>query len=140
MNFFGSFSDAVKRIATLVLWIIATGILVVYSFVVKNYFPDNSRFGFIIMIAILTTDILVYLIQNAQIMKTATPMAVSLFLNRFFLIIFGAENWMYGYIVIFICYGILLTTIIAQKRFPFADSLSMDFDLDAAVAEHKTMK
>lgn len=51
-----------KRIVTLVLWVVATGILVVYSFSIKSYFPENSRFGFIIMIAILTTDILVYLI------------------------------------------------------------------------------
>jgi hypothetical protein len=62
MNFFGSLSNAIKIIITLVLWILATGILVVYSFVIKSYFPDNSRFGFIIMIAILTTDVLVYLI------------------------------------------------------------------------------
>ena len=62
INFFGSLSAPVKRIVTLVLWVVATGILVVYSFCIKYYFPDNSRFGFIIMIAILTTDVLVYLI------------------------------------------------------------------------------
>jgi len=61
INFFGRLSNNVKRIITLVLWILATGILVVYSFVVYSYF-DKSRFGFTIMIAILTTDILVYLI------------------------------------------------------------------------------
>ena len=68
-------------------------------------------------------------------MKTATPLAITLFLNRFFLIVFGAENWIYGYIIIFVCYGILLTTIIARKRFPFADSIEKDFDLDALAAE-----
>jgi len=68
-------------------------------------------------------------------MKTATPLAVTLFLNRFFLIIFGADNWIYGYIIIFVCYGILLSTIIAQKRFPFEDSMLKDFDLDTAAAE-----
>lgn len=64
-------------------------------------------------------------------MKTATPLAVTLFLNRFFLIVFGAEHWIYGYIIIFVCYGILLSTIIAQKRFPLEDDVAKDFDLDA---------
>jgi hypothetical protein len=73
-------------------------------------------------------------------MKTATPMAISLFINRFFLIVFGADNWVYGYIIIFICYGLLLTTIMAQKRFPFEDSMSKDFDLDVAAAEQKAKK
>ena len=136
MNFFGSLSERIKRFITLLLWIFATGILVVYSFVVKSYFPESSRFGFITMIAVLTTDILVYLIQNAEIMKTATPMAITLFLNRFFLIVFGAENWMYGYIVIYVINGILLSTIIAQKRFPFDDTVK-GYDLDQAAAELK---
>lgn len=140
INFFGSLNTTTRRIITLVLWVVATGILVVYSFVVNSYFPSDSRFGFIIMIAILTTDVIVYLIQNAHIMKTATPLAVSLFLNRFFLIVFGSSNWIYGYIIVFICYGLLLTTIIAQKRFPFQDDSAKDFDLDAAAAELKAKK
>ena len=90
MNFFGQLSNPFKRIMTLVLWIISIGILVVYSFTVYSKF-EKSKFGFIVMIAVITTDILVYLIQNAEIMKTATPLAITLFLNRFFLIIFGAE-------------------------------------------------
>jgi hypothetical protein len=73
-------------------------------------------------------------------MKTATPLAITLFLNRFFLIVFGAENWIYGYIIIFMCYGILLSTIIAQKRFPFEDAVTKDFDLDAAAASLKEKK
>ena len=47
---------------------------------------------------------------------------------------------MYGYIVIYICYGILLSTIIAQKRFPFEDELLKAWDLDAAAAEQKAKK
>ncbi len=72
-------------------------------------------------------------------MKTATPLATTLFLNRFFLIIFGSEYWIYGYIVIYICYGILLSTIIAQKRFPLEDTIK-GFDLDQISAEMKAKK
>ncbi len=129
----------IKRLITIGLWVIATGILVVYSFVIKHYFPLTSRFGFITMIAILTTDVLVYLIQNAEIVKTATPLALTLFINRFFLIIFGSEYWVYGYIVIYICYGVLISTIIAQKRFPLEDTIK-NFDLDQIAQEIKAKK
>lgn len=39
-NFFASVSPLARRITTLVLWIVATAILVVYSFVLKNVFPE----------------------------------------------------------------------------------------------------
>ncbi len=61
-NFFGNLDPNIKRIVAVALWILATGILVVYSFVIKSKFPETSRYGFITMIAILTTDVLVYLI------------------------------------------------------------------------------
>lgn len=66
-NFFGNLNPNIKRGVTIGLWLIATGILVIYSFVIRSKFPETSRYGFITMIAILTTDVLVYLIQNAEI-------------------------------------------------------------------------
>lgn len=62
-----------------------------------------------------------------------------MFLNRFFLIIFGSENWIYGYIVIYVVYGVLLSTIIAQKRFPLEDSIK-NYDLDQIAADLKAKK
>jgi hypothetical protein len=91
------------------------------------------------MIALLTTDVLTFFIANADIVKTATPLCVSLFLNRFFLIIFGGDYWMYGYIAIYLFYGVLLTTMIAKRRFPFADDLS-SFDIDKWALNLKSKK
>jgi len=76
------------------------------------------------MIAIITTDFLVFLIQNAQIMKTATPMCFTLILNRLLLIIFGGDHWVYGYILIYLVYGVMLSYIIAKKHFPLEDGIS----------------
>ena len=111
-NFFGNLNPNIKRLVTVILWILATGILVVYAFVIRWKFPLTMNLGFVTLVALLTTDVLVYLIQNAEIIKTATPLAVTLFLNRFFLIVFGSY-WVYGYILIYVCYGVLLSTIIA---------------------------
>lgn len=91
------------------------------------------------MIALLTTDVLVYLIANASIVKTATPLCLSLFLNRFLLVIFGGNYWVYGYICIYFIYGLFLTTLIAKKRFPFADELS-SFDIDQFFADQRSQK
>jgi hypothetical protein len=66
-NYFGSLNPNIKRIITVGLWILATGILVVYSIVVKNKSASSENLGFLIMIALLTTDVLVYLIQHAEI-------------------------------------------------------------------------
>jgi hypothetical protein len=57
-------------------------------------------------------------------MKTATPMCFSLILNRLLLIIFGENHWVYGYILIYLFYGVLLSYIIAKKRFPLEDGIS----------------
>lgn len=72
-------------------------------------------------------------------MKTATPLACTLFLNRFFLIVFGETYWVYGYIIIFICYGVLLSSIVAIKRFPLEDEVK-NYDLDDIAARMKAIK
>jgi hypothetical protein len=138
-NFLGNLDPNIKRLITFFIWILATAILVIYAFVFRARFPQASNLGFITMIAILTTDVLVYLIQNAEIVKTATPLATTLFLNRFFLIIFGVQYWVYGYIIIYVCYGVLLSTIIAIKRFPLEDDVK-NYDLDEIAARIKAIK
>jgi hypothetical protein len=135
-NYFAGLSTATKRIVTISLWALAIGILIVYSFVMAFTFEDKSALGFITMIAILTTDVLVYLIQQAEIIKTATPLSLTLIFNRILLIIFGGEHWVYGYILIYLCYGILLSTIIARHRFPFNDAVS-NVDIDNLANEIK---
>ena len=53
----------------------------------------------------------------------------TLILNRFFLIIFGGDYWIYGYMILYIYYGTLLTKVIGNKRFPFEDAYN-DINLD----------
>ena len=94
-----------------------------YSFIMSSRFTETGALGFITMIAILTTDVIVFFINNAEIVRTSTPLCLILFMNRFFLIIFGGRNWIYGYIVIYIFYAVFLCVIIAKKRFRFEDSV-----------------
>lgn len=133
MNVFGSLRLFFKRSLQLTIWGIGVAVLIIYSYQVKALFPESKQLGFITMIAIITTDFLVFLIQNARIMKTATPMCFSLILNRLLLIIFGGDHWVYGYILIYLFYGIMISIIIAYKRFPLEDSFS-DEDFEKATS------
>ena len=63
-------------------------------------------------------------------------MCFTLILNRFLLIIFGGDYWVYGYILIYLFYGMLLSYMIAKKRFPLEDDVS-DFDIENILQEQK---
>jgi len=71
------------------------------------------------MVAVLITDIFVYLIWNSKIVDSPTIICMSAFLNRLFLYVFGGNYWIYGYICLYLLYGAILSHVITKKRFPF---------------------
>lgn len=81
------------------------------------------------MIAVILTDIILYLIYNSKIVDTATPLALTLMLNRLLLFVFGGDWWIYGYMVLFMFYAVILSVVIARKRFPFESAFD-DLNLD----------
>jgi len=93
------------------MWAFATGILIVYSFVIYWYM-DYSRLGFVTMIAVLLTDVFVYLIWNSEIVKSPTVLCFSAMLNRVLLYVFGGNYWIYGYMVLYLIYGVILSFVI----------------------------
>jgi hypothetical protein len=136
-NFVGRLPTLTRRLLSLGLWIIAVIILVVYSFCVAGYFPGGSRgLGFITMIALLTTDVLVFLIQNTGVIKTAVPLCATLLFNRVLLMVFAGDFWVYGYILIYLIYGLMLSHIVAKRRFPISDDAG-SFDLEKYTQEQK---
>jgi hypothetical protein len=118
-----------QRLISLFLWCVATGILVIYSYVIYWYF-DETLLGFIIMISILITDVFLYLFYNSNIVETATPLTIILLLNRLFLFVFGGDYWIYGLMVLYCIYSVILSIVICQKRFPFEDTIG-DLNLDS---------
>lgn len=118
-GFHGSFAylrPIWKRLLTGFLWAFSAGILVLYSYVVYWNLPGQKNVGFVVMFAVLTTDVLVYLISG--LVKTATPLTAALFASRLLLIIFGGANWMYGYLALYLFFGLLLAHLTAVNRFP----------------------
>ena len=80
---------------------------------------EYSRLGFVTMIAVLITDVFLYLIWNSKILESPTVLCFSGLLNRLLLFVFGGNSWIYGYMLLYLCYGTVFSFVIAKKRFPF---------------------
>jgi amino acid transporter len=45
-------------------------------------------------------------------------------LNRLFVFVFGGYFWIYGYVCLYLYYGVILGWVMTKKRFPFEDSFN----------------
>jgi hypothetical protein len=45
------------------------------------------------------------------------------------LFVFGGDNWIYGFMVLYLFYAVILSMVIANKRFPDEDSFD-DMNID----------
>ena len=84
------------------------------------------------MIVVLITDVYTYLFYIADIVTTSTPLAMTLFFNRLLLIIFGGTYWIYGFMLLYLFYGVAFSLVIAKRRFPFEDAFA-NMNLDTVV-------
>lgn len=125
---FHSLPTPIRRTISFFLWCCATAILIVYAYVIYWYM-DKSRLGFVTMIAVLMTDVFVYLIYNSGITQSYTVLCFACMLNRLMLYVFGGNYWIYGYMVLYLIYGVILSYIITKKRFPFEDAFN-DLNID----------
>lgn len=73
------------------------------------------------MIIILVGDVILYCIYLCRIMESALYLTITAVINRFFLIIFGSESWIYGEMIVYLYYCFVLVIVIGRKRFPFED-------------------
>jgi hypothetical protein len=112
----------------------AVAVLIIYSYVIYWQF-NSSRLGFVNMIACLITDFILYIILNAKITNSSTNLCIAALLNRILLYCFGENYWIYGYIVIYLIYGVVLSTVIANKNFPFESAFS-NIDIDNIQDKH----
>ena len=120
---YSQLSKAWQRTISMFLWCCATAILVVYSYVIK-WNMGGSSLGFVVMVTVLVTDVILYAIYNSKIVETATPLAIILFLNRLLLFVFGGDYWIYGYLALYIIYSVMLSIVITKRRFPFENAFS----------------
>lgn len=71
------------------------------------------------MIAIIVTDVILLAIYLSKILASPMGLISTAVITRFFMFIFGSTYWIYGYMIIYIYYGTILSFVIGNKRFPF---------------------
>jgi len=113
-------SLSLRKFITFCIWAAATGVLVIYSYVIYWKF-SYSWLGFITMIAVLLTDVFVFFLWNSKIVTSVTLICVAILANRLLLYVFGGNYWIYGYMVMYLAYGAIFSVLIMRKRFPFED-------------------
>mmetsp|Transcript_3192 Transcript_3192/g.2150 ORF Transcript_3192/g.2150 Transcript_3192/m.2150 type:complete len:113 (-) Transcript_3192:4446-4784(-) len=107
-----------KRFIQFFLYACSVGVLVIYAFVIY-WKQDDSLHGFVIMCAVIAGDFILWLMYLGRIMSSTLYLTITAIINRFFLIIFGSEYWLYGYMVVYLFYCVNLIMVIGNKRFPF---------------------
>lgn len=112
-------SNGKKVFWTSLLYVISLGVLAIYALVV--WYNLDSKLGFVTAFSTVILDFILYLYFKSGISKSPTVLSLTAVLNRLFLFIFGGNYWIYGYMILYIYYGVVLTFIIGNKRFPFED-------------------
>ena len=72
--------------------------------------------------AVLVTDLILYLFYKSNSIKSASFLSVTLLVNRVLLFVFGGTYWIYGYMILYIYYGVILTLVIGKQRFPLEEN------------------
>ena len=101
-------------------------LLILYA-VLVYIFEDRSKLGAMAAVAVVACDIFVALIFQARVLDHTSVLILFIFVSRV-LVFFGGEfYWIYGYLVMYMIIGGVLTYKIAQQFFPFASVDPIDF-------------
>ena len=113
------------KIAThLVLFILYFGILGIYSYIVYD-FDAGSKLGIVSSTAVVINDLYVYLMYNARIINRIAILSLIMFASRLFIMLGGADYWVYGYLVIYIWLQLIIALGIVRQRLPFNNQIDL---------------
>ena len=115
-------SPMISRIVNIGLLVLYLGILAVYSYIDYD-FNNGSKLGLVSSIAVIINDIYVYLMYNSRIISRISLLALIMFCSRFFILIGGADYWLYGYLIIYVWLECVIALGIVKKRFPLNSEL-----------------
>jgi hypothetical protein len=115
-------SKTKRIILTVILYILAVAILLAYA-LIDYYTRDKSRLGDITMLAVIASDVIMYLYANSEIVSTPAEISLHIVLFRICLFALGGNYWIYGYCLLYLYFGSYLAYHIALIRFPFMDEI-----------------
>ena len=111
-----------RRFISFVLYFLSLATLFVYALLIY-LIDDDSRLGAITAFAVVTTDVILYLYIHAEIASSPSEISVNIVVFRTCLFILGGNWWIYGYCILYIYLGLVLSYNIGARRFPLADTI-----------------
>lgn len=97
-------------------------ILFVYAYAVYKY-DDKSKLGIITSISVALMDLFNFLIYSSPMVDSPAQIVGLLIINRILMVFMGQDYWVYGYVLLYLLYGLVFVFQIARNRFPFEDDV-----------------
>lgn len=117
--------DKRKVCIRFVLLLIMIAILGLYSLVLYSY-DNGNKLGIVISIAVFCLDIFTYLLVLSKVVDTSYYVIAMLALNRVFLVVMGQNLWIYGVMILFMFYGIIIMLEISKEYYPTNNDVIRD--------------
>lgn len=114
---YGSLPTVAQVFITFFLYVFSVGILVGYSYIIYET-TSEYKLGFITMIAVITTDTIIYLFYYIKVSQSTFQLCFMAIVFRICLVGFGGDYWFYGYCLLYALLGIIVSLNIAAKHFP----------------------
>jgi hypothetical protein len=99
-----------------------------YSY--SDYHWDASKLGLATSITIACCDCYLWLLFKASFVKRLSGLTTVAAMSRILIFGGGKAFWIYGYMLYYMLFAIVLMRYIAKQRFPYATSISQDSILD----------
>lgn len=106
------------------LSLIVFSLLILVGYALALFFADNwSKMGIVISISVVCMDIFNYLLYISKLLDNTTSLAVLLIINRVAMVILGKRFWVYGFMGLYVLYGIALMFLVAKNTFPLKNQV-----------------
>jgi len=100
--------------------------LILFIYAIVLYAQDNSsKMGIIIAVSVVAMDIFNSLLYVSNMIQNAASIIVLFVVNRVAMVILGERYWVYGYMLLYMMYGIAILYYVAKKSFPLRDDFTV---------------
>jgi len=93
-------------------------VLAAYAVVIA-WLDGGNKLGVITACSVALSDLFNFLLYNSSMVDTPTGLTFLLILNRALMVALGANHWIYGYMILYLMYGLVFAYQVARNRFPF---------------------
>lgn len=101
------------------LSLIVFSLLILVGYALALFFADNwSKMGIVISISVTCMDIFNYIMYVSKQLDNTTSLIVLLIINRVAMVILGKRFWVYGFMGLYMLYGLSLMYLVAKDTFP----------------------